>query len=234
MTTPIKITTSVGPSYIAQTASLYKTAFRTDPGVTYVLGALPESARHAYLEEYFTRLATAAALNAAVFSEAEAFSSVTVVIPPGKTVDNPCTLVPAGIFQVLWKLGLSGCWRMLCEFEPATKRVRRRVLAAAGAKEFYYLFFVATREDARGKGLSSALIRKLQERAGAEGLPVWLEATTEHSAGVYAKLGFERCETVLLGKGKVGADGLEKVGGEGVPIHCMIWWPGKNEKDVLV
>ena len=47
-------------------------------------------------------------------------------------------------------------------------------------------------------------------------------------------MGFERCGTVVLGKGKVGADGLEKVGGEGVPIRCMIWWPEKNEKDVLV
>ncbi|GAB7326936.1 hypothetical protein MBLNU13_g10896t1 [Cladosporium sp. NU13] len=158
MTTSIKITSSSGPSYIPQTASLYKTAFRTDPGITYVLGALPESARHAYLEEYFTRITTAAALNAAEFSEAEAFSSVSIVIPPGKTVDNPRTLIPAGIFQVLWKLGFSGCWRMLREFEPATKR------------------------------------------------------------------------------GKVGADGLEKVGGEGVPIYCMIWWPEKKEKekDLLV
>ncbi|GAB7326935.1 hypothetical protein MBLNU13_g10896t2 [Cladosporium sp. NU13] len=236
MTTSIKITSSSGPSYIPQTASLYKTAFRTDPGITYVLGALPESARHAYLEEYFTRITTAAALNAAEFSEAEAFSSVSIVIPPGKTVDNPRTLIPAGIFQVLWKLGFSGCWRMLREFEPATKRVRRGVLEAAGVREFYYLFFVATREDARGKGLSSALIGKLQERARGEGLPVWLEATTEHSAGVYAKLGFERVGTVILGKGKVGADGLEKVGGEGVPIYCMIWWPEKKEKekDLLV
>ena len=79
---------------------------------------------------------------------------------------------------------------MLFEFEPATKRVRKAVLAAAGVTEFYYLFFVATREDARGKGLSSALIGRLQDRARGDGLPVWLEATTEHSAGVYAKLGF--------------------------------------------
>lgn len=232
-TTPfaIKITSSCGTSYIPQTASLYKTAFRTDPGITYCLGALPAPARQAYLEEYFTRITTAAALNAAEFSEAESFSSVAIAIPPGKAVDNPRTLIAAGIFQVLWKLGFVGCWRMLREFEPATKRVRKRILAEAGVEEFYYLFFVATREDARGKGLSSALIGKLQERAGAEGLPVWLEATTEHSAGVYAKLGFERCGTVVLGKGKVGADGLGKVGGEGVSIYCMIWWPEKREKE---
>lgn len=116
---------------------------------------------------------------------------------------------------------------MLFEFEPATKRVRRSVL---GKGEFYYLFFVATREDARGKGLSSALIGQLQDRAKGDGLPVWLEATTEHSAGVYAKLGFERVGTVVLGEGRVGGDGLSKVGGKGVKIYCMIWWPVKEEK----
>jgi GNAT superfamily N-acetyltransferase len=119
---------------------------------------------------------------------------------------------------------------MLREFEPATKRVRKSVLGAT--QQFYYLFFIAAREDARGKGLSSALIRQLQERARGEGVPVWLEATTEHSAGVYARLGFERCGTVVLGKGKVGADGIGKAGGEGVSIYCMVWWPEKKEKDV--
>lgn len=119
---------------------------------------------------------------------------------------------------------------MLFEFEPATKRMRKSVLGAS--QQFYYLFFVATREDARGKGLSSALIGKLQDRARVEGLPVWLEATTEHSAGVYARLGFERVGTVVLGKGKVGADGLAKMGGEGVKIHCMVWWPERKEKDM--
>ena len=82
---------------------------------------------------------------------------------------------------------------MLFEFEPATKAVRKSVL---GSRPFYYLFFIATREDARGKGLSSALIGEVQGRAEGEGVPVWLEATTEFSAGVYGRLGFERCGDV--------------------------------------
>jgi len=226
MPTPPQTTTSTGTSYIPPTANLYATAFRSDPAITYILGSLPSrEARHAYLSEYFTRLTTAAALNAAFFSEAASFASVAITLPPGKSVDNPWTLIQAGLFQVLWKLGFTGCWRMLREFEPATKRVRTAVL---GVGLFYYLFFVATREDARGKGLSSALIREVQERARGEGLPVWLEATTEHSARVYAKLGFERVGTVALGEGKVGADGVEKVGGGGVPIYCMVWWPEKE------
>jgi GNAT superfamily N-acetyltransferase len=226
MTTSIKITTG-GPERISATASLYATSFRSDPAITYLLSTLPPPQRHAYLSEYFTRLATAAALNSALFSEASDYSSISIVLPPGKSVDNLWTLIPAGLFSVLWRLGLRGCWRMLGEFEPATSAVRRRVLGVYRAN-FYYLFFVATREDKRGKGLSSALIRRLQERAQEEGLPVWLEATTEYSSRVYAKLGFERVETVILGKGHADADGTALKDGCGVPIYCMVWWPEKK------
>jgi GNAT superfamily N-acetyltransferase len=226
MTTSIKITTG-GPERISATASLYATSFRSDPVITYLLSTLPPPQRSVYLEEYFTRLATAAALNSAIFSEASDYSSISIVLPPGKSVDNPWTLIPAGLFSVLWRLGAKGCWRMLGEFEPATGAVRRRVLGVYQSN-FYYLFFVATREDKRGKGLSSALIRRLQERAQEEGVPVWLEATTEYSSRVYARLGFERVETVILGKGHADADGTALKGGSGVPIYCMVWWPEKK------
>jgi ribosomal protein S18 acetylase RimI-like enzyme len=226
MTPSINITSSTGTSLIPQTASLYATAFHSDPAITYVLGTLSQSQRHAYLEEYFTRIATAAALNDATFHEADSFSSIAIVLPPGKTVDNPWTLIPAGILSVLGNFGFTGCWRMLGEYEPATKRVRKTALGSQG-KQFYYLFFIATREDARGKGLSSALIERVQGRAREERLPVWLEATTTYSRGIYARLGFETVGTVVLGKGSTGADGMEQEGGVGVPIYCMVWWPGK-------
>jgi GNAT superfamily N-acetyltransferase len=226
MASPIKITTG-GRERIPTTASLYATSFRSDPVITYLLSTLPPPHRHAYLGEYFTRLATAAALNSAIFSEASDYSSISIVLPPGKSVDNPWTLIPAGLFSVLWRLGWKGCWRMLGEYEPATGAVRRKALGVYQGN-FYYLFFVATREDKRGRGLSSALIKGLLERAQEEGLPVWLEATTEYSSKVYAKLGFGRVETVVLGKGHADADGTALKGGNGVPIYCMVWWPEKK------
>jgi GNAT superfamily N-acetyltransferase len=226
MTSPIKIS-SGGRERIPTTATLYASAFRSDPVITYLLSTLSRPQRHAYLSEYFTRLATAAALNSALFSEASDYASISIVLPPGKSVDNPWTLIPAGLFSVLWRLGLKGCWRILGEYEPATGAVRRKVLGVYQAN-FYYLFFVATREDARGRGLSSALIKRLQERAAKDDLPVWLEATTEYSSRVYARLGFERVETVILGKGHADTDGTALKGGSGVPVYCMVWWPEKK------
>lgn len=220
-----KITTSGSKERILPIADLYQDAFRDDPVISYLLCSLNRTQRHQYLHEYFTCLGTAAALNDATFSEADNWKSAMIVLPPGKYIDNPWTLIPAGLFQVLWKLGFAGCWRMLGEYEPATAAVRRKALG--NVTDFYYLFFIATRDDARGKGLSSVLIRKLQQTAAHDNAPVWLEATTESSARLYAKLGFQNVGRVTLGKGYAAADGSREQGGKGVPVDCMIWWPSE-------
>lgn len=97
--------------------------------------------------------------------------------------------------------------------------------ALKGTKKFYYVFFVATRSDSRGQGLCSALVRYCQNLAETEKCPIWLEATTAKSRDVYKKEGFEITEELVLGKGKVDADGKLKKGGEGVTIWGMIWRP---------
>lgn len=90
------------------------------------------------------------------------------------------------------------------------------------------MFFTATREDGRGKGLCSATIRHQQEMATRDGLPVWLEATTAHSMKIYAKLDFQTVDEIKLGAGKVDASGNPCKGGDGVRIWAMIWWPEKH------
>ena len=218
--------TTGGAERVAQAADLYQYTFRDDPVIAYITG-LDTQQRHAYLYEYFTRLNTAAALNAATFEEADDWASASVYLPPGKRIDNPWTLIPAGFFQVLWKLGIAGCNRMLREFEPAVTAMRRWELG--DSTHFYYLFLIATRDDARGRGLSSALIRKLQHRAQQEDAPVWLEATSVGSARLYAKLGFKSVGKVILGEGVAAPDGSREQGGSGVPVDCMVWRPGKEE-----
>jgi hypothetical protein len=112
---------------------------------------------------------------------------------------------------------------MLGEFPPLSDACKAKGLK--GRKDYYYVFFVGTASSARGQGLCSAIIRSYQERAEKDKKPLWLEGTTEYSMNLYAKLGFEMIDEIVLGKGKVGADGLAKKGGEGVKIWGMVWWP---------
>lgn len=165
-------------------------------------------------------------MNGAIFEEAGDWSSCSVIMPPGRHVDNIWTLLPAGLLKVLWKLGLKGCRRMLGEYEPLTGAAKTKGLN--GESRYYYCFFLATKESCRGKGLSSALIRRAQDRAQADGVPLWLEATTEYSWKLYGSLGFETVEKILLGKGVAAADGTERKDGEGVPVWGLIWWPEKQ------
>jgi len=218
--------TTGGKECVHQASDLYKDAFRDDPVFIYMLSRLTDEERYSNLYTYFRGLMTASALNGGIFEEAEDWSSCSVLIPPGKRADNPWTLLPSGILRLLWMLGIAGCRKMLVEFTGLSDAAKKKGLK--GQKLYYYVFFVATTKEARGKGLSSALLRKAQERGEKEGLPVWLEATTDYSMKLYSSLGFELVEPMVLGKGKVGSDGRPKKDGEGVTCYAMVWWPPKK------
>jgi hypothetical protein len=64
-----------------------------------------------------------------------------------------------------------------------------------------------------------------QRTAQADNLPIWLEATTPSSRGLYLSMGFEEVEEIVLGKGKVAADASLQPGGPGIPLWAMVWWP---------
>lgn len=218
--------TSGGKERTQQAAELLSTAFSSDPVITYLLNVLPVSKRLSYRRSLFDALLTAGGLNGAAFNEADGWQSCAVLMHPGRRVDNPFTLVQSGFFSVLWNLGLKGCARMLLEYTSLTDAVKYKALQSQ--KRFYYVFFVGTLHEHRGKGLSSALIRHIQAQAARDQLPVWLEATTAYSHLLYQKLGFDTVDEIVLGKGKAAPDGVEAKGGEGVKIWGMIWWPQKE------
>lgn len=55
----------------------------------------------------------------------------------------------------------------------------------------YYLEFIGSRPDCRGKGYGAALMDPVLERADREGLGVYLENSKEQNLGFYGRHGFE-------------------------------------------
>lgn len=54
----------------------------------------------------------------------------------------------------------------------------------------YYIRYVGVATHAQGRGVGTALLGPTLERCDREGLPAYLEASTERSAALYERLGF--------------------------------------------
>lgn len=63
----------------------------------------------------------------------------------------------------------------------------------------YYFRDIAVLPEKQGRGLGSALMRPTLDRCDREELPAYLEATTERSAALYERLGFQLTDELRVG-----------------------------------
>jgi len=78
-----------------------------------------------------------------------------------------------------------------------------RLLAAIESRHLrephYYFADIGVLPAAQGKGLGSALMRPTLDRCDREGVPAYLEASSERSAALYERLGFRLIEELRVG-----------------------------------
>lgn len=98
-------------------AQLNGRAFDNDPVVAYMLLDMPREERLAYLPTYWSILIRSALLNDGLITEADGWEAASVLIPPGKYIDNAWTLIYAGFLCFLWRIGFSGL--KVCVFRRA-------------------------------------------------------------------------------------------------------------------
>jgi GNAT superfamily N-acetyltransferase len=67
------------------------------------------------------------------------------------------------------------------------------------SKPHYYIRDIGVHPKEQGKGLGSALMRPTLERCDREGMPAYIEASSEGSAALYERLGFEHIEELYVG-----------------------------------
>jgi ribosomal protein S18 acetylase RimI-like enzyme len=63
----------------------------------------------------------------------------------------------------------------------------------------YYVRDIGVHPDTQGRGLGSALMGPLLDRCDQEGLPAYIEASSERSAALYERLGFRHIEELRVG-----------------------------------
>ena len=73
---------------------------------------------------------------------------------------------------------------------PRAIRTKRVLQEHHPSESHYYIRSVGVRPALQGQGLGSALMRPTFERCDSDGVPAYLEASTERSAALYERLGF--------------------------------------------
>ena len=67
----------------------------------------------------------------------------------------------------------------------------------------WYLSFIGTRPEARGKGLASTLITEITETCDKDKIPAYLESSNPENVALYEKHGFEVTGEVTLKNGPI-------------------------------
>ncbi|KAK3361611.1 hypothetical protein B0T24DRAFT_111586 [Lasiosphaeria ovina] len=217
-------TTCKGKEYLGKTTEVMTQTFLGDPLYTWLLQAHAADKQEPVLFRLLTAFLTACALNHGLFLEADGFGCCAVLMPPGRKADNPWTMIPAGVVQGLFTIGIGAVKRAIFDYSAA-QDMYAKALNKEEQKKHWYVFIMGTLGGRRRQGLAGVLLGEMKERARSDGRPLWLEATTPLSRDLYKKHGFTTVGELVLGKGTTGAGGLREKGGPGVTVWSMVWRP---------
>jgi len=215
----------VAPHEYREAAACLAEAFRFDNIVRYAIDTpdrmqLSEEERfeiHKSAMEYVTY---AHCLQGLVLTVGDNFECVALWLPPGKNIDDWFTILRSGMWRLGWKLSKEGRIRFFDEFLPLLAHSKQEVLGERN-RNSWYLNYIGTKAEARGRGYARKLIEYVSKMADAEGLPCYLESSHDVNLIIYGKLGFELRKQIHL----------QKTAGKELRMDVMVREPsGKCEK----
>jgi ribosomal protein S18 acetylase RimI-like enzyme len=173
---------------VPRLAQALASAFQDDPVIAWVFP--DEQRRRAVLAAFMEfRLRKLAFPHDQVWMTAEGTAAAVWLPPPGR-----------------WQLPLFQRLRLL----PAPVRfLGRRTASVLGGLEHmearhphdpshWYLFILGTEPAAQGRGLGSALLAHMLARVDADGMPAYLESSSERNLALYGRHGFEVTSEVVI------------------------------------
>lgn len=163
---------------IPRLESVMAEAFHDDPIIGWLMPN--ERKRRARLRRFFSIELRHMALPRGQVWATRDLTGVALIMPPGRwRVPLRATLLEGSAFG--GRLGRAARLGAAMEWRHA-REVR---------EPHYYVRDVGVLPEMQGRGLGSALMGPTLERCDRGGLPVYLEASSERSAALYERLGFE-------------------------------------------
>lgn len=166
------------------TTGVLADAFATDPVWRWLLR--DERSRPERLRRFFAIESEHVALRHGLSVVGGAEQGAALVLPPGA-----------------WRLPLPLQARHLPAYARAFGAALPRASVFLTAMErrhlrepHHYIAFIGVRSGARGQGLGEAMLRVILDRAGHDGVPCYLEASSPRSAALYARMGFLTVEEI--------------------------------------
>ncbi|KAF2838920.1 hypothetical protein M501DRAFT_934726 [Patellaria atrata CBS 101060] len=125
------------------------------------------------------------------------YGAVALWMPPNTTNDDWLTLLRSGLWRLQYKLSAEGKKRFFQEFLPLLHDTKH---AALGAREddAWYLVYIGTRPQSRGRGYARKLIEQITAQADKEGRPCYLESSNAINPKIYRKMGFQEVRRIHL------------------------------------
>jgi len=192
----------VEPSEYKEAALTLAEAFRDDHAVRYAIDT-PDRAHwtedqrfdlHRQALEYITY---AHCLKGLVTTVGENYGCVALWMPPGKNMDDWLTILRSGMWRLQFQLSAEGRKRFFEEFLPLLHHTKEEVLGERDHKS-WYLVYIGTRPESRGKGYARKLIEQITKKTDADGRACYLESSNDINPIIYGKLGFQIVKKIYL------------------------------------
>jgi GNAT superfamily N-acetyltransferase len=170
-------------SRIERAGEIAGRAFFDDPLARHFLP--DDEQRRELLQAHFIPLIRYGVLFGEVFTTAETPHAVAVWLPPDQDQMTPEKIEQAGLDRVHELVGPEAWHR----FETVENYVETFHPAEA-PEPHWYLLLLGVDNPFQGKGLGSALLQRVHERADKQGQPSWTWTTSEPNVPFYTRNGY--------------------------------------------
>lgn len=183
---------SAGPADTDALADTLAEAFRSDPVTSWCYPDVAQRAR--ILPTAFRVILEAAMPHGGVETALDGMAG-SVWVPPTAELDEERMVENLGAASEQYADRLFTLMGLLEEHHPTHR-------------EHQYLFILGARDAWQCQGLGTALLRSVLSGCDRDGVPAYLEATSERNRSLYERHGFEVTEVIRLP-------------GDGPPLWCM-------------
>jgi len=155
-------------------------------------------------------------LDGLVTTVGDDYGAVALWMPPGKNMDSMWTQFRSGMWKLQFQLSKEGRERFFTEFLPILHDTKHRVLAERD-DDSWYLVYLGTKPEARGKGYAKKLVAHVSSAADQAGKACYLESSSRVNVPIYERMGFELREGIVLKRGE-----------KDLPLDIMVREPKSN------